>query len=161
VPLPRAITRFNRAVLNRVLEPAARFLPAFGVVVHRGRKSGRIYQTPVNIFKQPNGYVVALTYGVGDWVRNVLAAGDCTLITRGRSYRMIQPRLVHDEERRAVPAVLRFVGVIGHVSDFLYLTHDTRSWARRRADAARGAKKAQSREGENDRIKDDHETHRA
>ena len=129
MPLPRPITRFNRAFLNRMLGPAAQYLPAFGVVVHRGRKSGRVYHTPVNIFRQPNGYVIALTYGVGDWVRNVLAAGDCTLVTRGYSYHMIQPRLVHDEERRAVPAILRFVGAIGHVSDFLYLIEDTRSVA--------------------------------
>jgi deazaflavin-dependent oxidoreductase (nitroreductase family) len=127
VPLPRAVTRFNRAILNRLLSPAAKRLPAFGIVVHRGRKSGRVYRTPVNIFKQPNGYVVPLTYGVGDWERNVLAAGECTLETRGRSYHMTQPRLVHDEERRAVPAILRFVGAVGGVSDFLYLSHEARS----------------------------------
>jgi len=121
MPLPRAITRFNRSFLNRLLGPAARYLPAFGVVVHRGRNTGRVYRTPVNIFRQPDGYVIALTYGVGDWVRNVLAAGECTLETRGRSYRMTQPRLVHDEQRRAVPAILRFVGAVGNVSDFLYL----------------------------------------
>src|SRR6266496_3681090 len=126
MPLPRSITRFNRTILNRVLSPAAARLPAFGIVIHRGRKSGRTYRTPVNIFRQPDGYVVALTYGVGDWVRNVLAAGECTLITRGRSYRMTQPRLVHDEERRAVPKILRFVGAVGNVSDFLYLSDDRR-----------------------------------
>lgn len=124
MPLPRPITRFNRAILNRLLSPAAARLPAFGIVIHRGRKSGRTYRTPVNIFRQPDGYVVALTYGVGDWVRNVLAAGECTLITRGRSYPMTRPRLVHDEERSAVPAVLRFVGAVGNVSDFLYLHND-------------------------------------
>ena len=123
MPLPRSITRFNRTILNRVLSPAAARLPAFGIVIHRGRKSGRSYRTPVNIFRQRDGYVIALTYGVGDWVRNVLDAGECTLITRGHSYHMTQPRLVHDEERRAVPAVLRFVGAIGNVSDFLYLHH--------------------------------------
>jgi len=125
MPLPRAITRFNRSFLNRLLAPAARYLPAFGVIVHRGRKSGRVYRTPVNIFKRPDGYVIALTYGVGDWVRNVLAAGECTLESRGRSYHMTRPRLVHDEQRRAVPAILRFVGAIGNVSDFVYLTFET------------------------------------
>src|SRR5207248_7697457 len=49
------------------------------------------------------------------------------LITRGRAYRMTQPRLVHDEERRAVPKVLRLVGAVGNVSDFLYLTGDRRA----------------------------------
>jgi deazaflavin-dependent oxidoreductase (nitroreductase family) len=122
MPMPRAITRFNRVFLNRVLGPAAKHLPAFGVIVHRGRRSGQTYRTPVNLFRQPNGYVIALTYGVGDWVRNVLAAGECTLETRGRSYHMTQPRLVRDEQRRAVPKILRFVGAVGNVSDFLYLS---------------------------------------
>ena len=127
MPLPRPIMRVNRVVLNRVLSPVAARLPAFGIVVHRGRRSGREYRTPVNIFSQPDGYVVALTYGVGDWVRNVLAADECMLITRGRAYRMTQPRLVHDEERRAVPKVLRLVGAVGNVSDFLYLSGDRRA----------------------------------
>ena len=124
MPLPRPITRFNRLILNRVLSPAAARLPAFGIVIHRSRQSGRTYRTPVNVFRRPDGYVIALTYGVGDWVRNVLDAGECTLITRGRSYHMTRPRLVHDEERRAVPGILRFVGAVGNVSDFLYLHHD-------------------------------------
>src|SRR5438552_13414146 len=85
MPLPRAITRFNRSFLNRLLAPAARYLPAFGVIVHRGRKTGRAYRTPVNMFKRPDGYVIALTYGVGDWVRNVLAAGEWMFARWGRS----------------------------------------------------------------------------
>jgi len=125
MPLPRPITRFNRVILNRVLGPAAGRLPPFGIVVHRGRRSGREYRTPVLMFRQPNGYVIALTFGVGDWVRNVVDAGECTLITRGRSYHMTQPRLVHDEQQRAIlPAILRFAGEVGNVSDFLYLQDD-------------------------------------
>jgi hypothetical protein len=38
-------------------------MPGLGVVVHRGRRSGRVYQTPVNVFATEDGYVVALTYG--------------------------------------------------------------------------------------------------
>ena len=125
MPLPRAITHFNRRFTNRLLGPLARYLPNFAVVVHRGRKSGRQYRTPVNIFPHPGGCVVALTYGPGsDWVRNVLAAGGCVLETRGRALPMTRPRVVHDEERRAVPAPLRVVGGLGDVSDFLDLAYD-------------------------------------
>lgn len=131
MPLPRSIARVNRAVLNHVLRPLARYLPGFGVVVHRGRRSGRIYRTPVNVFKQPNGYVIALTYGVGDWPRNVLAARECRLVTTGRSHHLFEPRLVHDEHRQVVPAMLRFVGAIGNVTDFLYLSADPSSAAMR------------------------------
>ena len=123
MPLPRSVARFNRVVTNRVLGPLARHLPHFGVVVHRGRQTGRLYRTPVNVFRRPGGYVIALTYGRdSDWVRNVLADGGCVLETRGRALRLTRPRLVHDEQHRAVPAPLRFVGTLGHVDDFLELT---------------------------------------
>src|SRR5579884_2452323 len=98
MPLPRAVARFNRVATNRVLGPLARYLPTFGVVEHRGRKSGRLYRTPVNLFARPGGCTIVLTYGPSsDWVRNVLAAGGCRIETRGRTLAFANPRLVHDE----------------------------------------------------------------
>jgi deazaflavin-dependent oxidoreductase (nitroreductase family) len=122
MPLPRRIARLNRRFTNRLIGPIARYLPHVGVIVHRGRKTGRLYRTPVNVFSRQGGYVIALTYGRGDWVRNVVAAGGCLLETGGRAVRLTDPRLIHDEERRAVPAVLRVVGRLGNVSDFLELS---------------------------------------
>jgi deazaflavin-dependent oxidoreductase (nitroreductase family) len=123
VPAPKWLARFNRIGTNRVLGPLAPYLPLFGVVVHRGRKSGKVYRTPVNVFPRPGGATIALTYGPGsEWVRNVLAAGGCEVETRGRVARFVEPRLVHDEERRAMPGPVRVVlGLVG-ASDFLELT---------------------------------------
>lgn len=122
MPLPRPVARFNRYVTNRVLGPLAPHLPGFGVVTHRGRRTGREYRTPVNVFRTPSGFIVALTYGPNsDWVRNVLAQGEATLVTRGRRYGLTAPRLIHDESLREVPPILRPVGRIGHVYDFLAL----------------------------------------
>lgn len=119
--LPRHLARFNRVVTNRVTAPVAGWLPGFGIVVHRGRRSGREYRTPINIFRTSDGYVAALTYGVTDWARNVIAAAGCELETRGHRVRLTDPRLVHDPTRREMPPVVRqIVGVIG-VTDFLYL----------------------------------------
>jgi deazaflavin-dependent oxidoreductase (nitroreductase family) len=127
MPLSRAVARFNRSVTNRLLGPLAAHLPGFGVVVHTGRRSRRVYRTPVNVFRRPGGYVIALTYGPGaDWVRNVLTSGGCALETRGRTLRLTQPRVVHDELRRAVPGPLRLIGVtlgaLADVADFLELS---------------------------------------
>jgi deazaflavin-dependent oxidoreductase (nitroreductase family) len=119
--LPRRLARFNRVAANRVTRPVAGWLPGFGVVVHRGRRSGREYRTPINIYRISEGYVAALPYGVTDWARNVMAAGGCELKTRGRRRHLTRPRLVHDPSRRDMPPVIRqIVGVIG-VADFLYL----------------------------------------
>jgi deazaflavin-dependent oxidoreductase (nitroreductase family) len=110
----------NRVASNRALGPLARVLPGFGVVIHRGRHSGREYRTPVNVFRTPDGYVVALTYGMGDWGRNVLAAGGCQLETRRRTIRLTDPRLVHDPSRGAVPAPIRPLLAIIGVTEFIH-----------------------------------------
>jgi deazaflavin-dependent oxidoreductase (nitroreductase family) len=123
MPLSRSVARFNRRVTNRLLGPLAARLPGFGVLVHTGRKTRRRYRTPVNVFRRPGGYVVALTYGPEtDWVRNVLAAGGCTLETRGRRLRLTRPRLFRDEQRGGVPAPVRVVLGLNGVADFLDLT---------------------------------------
>jgi deazaflavin-dependent oxidoreductase (nitroreductase family) len=83
--IPQSVATFNRKVTNRITAPVADRLPGFGIVHHTGRKSGRVYRTPVNVFAVKDGYVIALTYGPGaDRVRNVLAAKECDLQTRGR-----------------------------------------------------------------------------
>lgn len=121
--LSRSVARFNRRATNQVIGRVAPWLPGFGVLTHVGRRSGRSYRTPLNVFRTPDGYVVALTYGPdADWVKNVLAAGECELTTRGRTIRLHQPRVVRDEERRAMPFVVRHILRLIDASDFLYLT---------------------------------------
>jgi deazaflavin-dependent oxidoreductase (nitroreductase family) len=120
--IPRRVARFNRSYFNRVSGPAARWLPGFGVVIHRGRRSGREYRTPINIFRVPGGYVAALTYGMTDWARNVLAAGGCEVETRGQRVRLGEPRLRHDPSRRDMPPGVRQILRVLGVTDFVYLS---------------------------------------
>ncbi len=113
---------FNRHVTNRLLGGAATCLPGFGVVVHVGRRSGRPYRTPVNVFRTPNGYLFTLTYGSqAEWVKNVVHAGGCELMTRGRTERLGNPRLYRDDRRTRVPTPVRMGLGLGHVSEFLEL----------------------------------------
>jgi deazaflavin-dependent oxidoreductase (nitroreductase family) len=122
MPIPRTIARLNKAGLNRVTVHVAPWLPGFGVVVHRGRKSGRTYRTPVNVFAAPGGYTIALTYGTNsDWLRNVVAAGGCELITRGRTVQATSPRVYRDEARSGIRVAERQILGLLHVSDFLAL----------------------------------------
>jgi deazaflavin-dependent oxidoreductase (nitroreductase family) len=122
MPIPRVVGRWNKAGLNRVTKHIAPWTPGFGVIVHRGRRSGRRYQTPVNVFPAANGYVFALTYGPDtDWVKNVLAAGGCELHTRGHVIQLVSPRLCHDQTRRGIRPLERQVLRILGVADFLTL----------------------------------------
>ena len=123
MPIPRAVRQWNKAGLNKITRRIAPWVPGFGLVVHRGRRSGRVYQTPVNVFPAGDGYVLALTYGPDtDWVKNVLAAGGCELRTGGRVVRVTAPRVYHDETRRGIRPVERQVLRAIRVADFLSLT---------------------------------------
>jgi deazaflavin-dependent oxidoreductase (nitroreductase family) len=114
--LPPWLARFNRRVTNRVTPIFASRVPGFGIVIHTGRRSGHIYRTPINVFRDGDDYIIALTYGAErDWVRNVLAANGCELLTRGRYVRLINPHIVTDPTRRWAPLparpILRLLGV--------------------------------------------------
>ena len=122
MPLPKRLARFNRRVTNRVADPLARHAPLLGVVVHTGRRSRRSYRTPVNAFRTEDGYVIALTYGAdSDWPKNVLAAGGCTLLTRGKAVPLTDPHLVHTAAHRSVPAPIRAILRLLGVDDYVEL----------------------------------------
>jgi deazaflavin-dependent oxidoreductase (nitroreductase family) len=126
VPIPRVIAQVNRVVTNRITGLFAGRVPGFGVIVHQGRRSGRQYRTPVNVFGVPGGYLVALTYGANsDWVKNVMAGNGCVLEVRGRRVRLVDPRIIHDESRRDVPPIVRTVLGRLAVTDFLHLTTES------------------------------------
>lgn len=108
MPIPRRIAEFNRSFTNRLTLRLAGRLPWFGIVNHVGRRSGRPYRTPVNIFPTGDEYIIALTYqGESDWVKNVLAAGSCDVETRGRCVHLVNPRIVTDRTNRWAPLLVR------------------------------------------------------
>jgi deazaflavin-dependent oxidoreductase (nitroreductase family) len=118
VPLPKRLAKFNLVVTNRVLGPFAQRLPGFAVVHHVGRRSGRQFASPVNLFRHGDDYVIALTYGAdSQWVRNVLAAGAFEVETRGKMVRLVNPVIVHD--RALVPAGVRQILGALNVDEFL------------------------------------------
>jgi deazaflavin-dependent oxidoreductase (nitroreductase family) len=111
MPLPKALARANRHVANPVLRPFAERLPGFAVLLHVGRRSGTQYRTPVNLFVADDGRrIIALTYGAdSQWVRNVLAAGEVEVITRGRHVRLVNPRVLRGEAGALVPPPARWI----------------------------------------------------
>jgi hypothetical protein len=51
----------------------------------------------------------------------VVGSGGCLLETRGRTLRLTQPRVFHDEQRLALPAPIRLLPRLFGVADFLEL----------------------------------------
>jgi deazaflavin-dependent oxidoreductase (nitroreductase family) len=102
----RVATRYVNPITRRFAERH----PAFGVLTHRGRKTGRTYQTPINVFRRGDEYYFLLTYGSDvQWVKNVLAARSCSLKTRGGVVELAEPELITDPELRPAPPAVRFV----------------------------------------------------
>ena len=123
MPIPRGVARFNRSVTNRVTRHIVGWLPGFALLFHTGRRSGKTYRTPVNVFRGGDGYRIAFTYGAdSDCIRNIMAAGGCEIETRRKRIALTQPRIVRDPSRRWAPPVVRQVlGVIG-TFEYMQLT---------------------------------------
>ena len=111
---------FTTRVVNPITRRFAGRLPGFGIVIYRGRKSGTMYRTPMNVFRVGDEYVFALTYGSDvQWVKNVVAAGGCELMVMGRTLRLTDPRVVVDPARRLMPIPVRwFLGLL-RVNEFM------------------------------------------
>jgi deazaflavin-dependent oxidoreductase (nitroreductase family) len=119
----RWLARINIAFTNRITGLFAGWLPGFGILTHVGRKSGRVYRTPVNVFRTPNGFIIALTYSSrSEWVKNVLAAGGCELKTRGKTYRLSAPRVVRDPSRRRFPIPVRVILMLVEADECIELS---------------------------------------
>jgi deazaflavin-dependent oxidoreductase (nitroreductase family) len=105
--------RFRKIVnryVNPITRPVAKRLPSFAILTHRGRTTGRTYRTPINVFRRGTDYLFFLTYGSDvQWVKNVLAAGSCSIETRGRVVELVDPDLITDPELRPAPPHVRFL----------------------------------------------------
>ncbi|MEU8897508.1 nitroreductase family deazaflavin-dependent oxidoreductase [Nocardia sp. NPDC048505] len=105
---PRALAKFNRHVTNPAASVLAGRFGPFGTVVHRGRKSGRAYRTPVWVFEADGEYRIALTYGTGaDWVKNLTAAPAFQLEWKGRTLELTDSTVVHDPSASWAPIGVR------------------------------------------------------
>jgi deazaflavin-dependent oxidoreductase (nitroreductase family) len=91
-----AVRRFNRAFTNKLQMPSAGRPGAYASVIrHRGRTSGRSYETPVVPFPTDDGFLIALPYGPNtDWLENVLASGSAVLVTEGHTYTVGEPEVI-------------------------------------------------------------------
>ena len=95
MPYPRWLAKINKRVFNpREVRKGER-----PVVIHVGRSSGAVYQTPLDAHRTQDGYVLVVRYGPGsDWVRNILAADTAVLRVDGAEHRLDSPRLVSQQE---------------------------------------------------------------
>jgi deazaflavin-dependent oxidoreductase (nitroreductase family) len=97
--MPGALDRRGTRWMLQALSPA----PVI-VLVHRGRKSGKVYKTPVEILTEDperGEIVVSPMFGrSSDWYRNVVAGGLEEIHVRGEA-RQVEWQELGEAERRA------------------------------------------------------------
>ena len=82
---PAATKYFNKVAL--LVAGRRGPCPARAALRHRGRRSGKEYVVPIAVIPTDTTFLIALPWGRGtDWVRNVRAAGSCTIRWRGVDY---------------------------------------------------------------------------
>ena len=98
-----------------------RWNPIFARVEHRGRRSGRAYQTPVAARRVADGFIISLAFGAQvDWHRNLEAAGGGVIRWRGRDHEVGGLEMIDGDE--ALPAFdpiqrafMRLAGIDGYI----------------------------------------------
>jgi deazaflavin-dependent oxidoreductase (nitroreductase family) len=109
---PAALDRPGLRWLLNGLSPAP-----IVVLVHRGRRTGRIYRTPVEAIVEDaerGEVVVSPMWGErSDWYRNVLAGGLIEARLRGEGHRLDWRRLSEQENLEAVSTYRREHPVYG------------------------------------------------
>jgi deazaflavin-dependent oxidoreductase (nitroreductase family) len=95
-PVVTTVRRMNLRLLNpRQMETAGQPGAFAGVLRHTGRTSGATYETPVGIEPTDDGFVIALVYGeAAQWPKNVMAAGEATIVKDGVTYAVDRPQIV-------------------------------------------------------------------
>jgi deazaflavin-dependent oxidoreductase (nitroreductase family) len=119
MPVPASMTRVNRRIVNPVTSKFAGSIPPFSMLDHVGRKGHMPYRTPIMAFRSSNEFIIALTYGPNtDWVRNVIAAGGCSIEHRRRHIELTDPEHVQSD-----PAALPFPWLVQKILHALQVKH--------------------------------------
>jgi deazaflavin-dependent oxidoreductase (nitroreductase family) len=103
--MPGALDRKGTRWMMQALTPTTVI-----VLVHRGRKSGRLYKTPLSMLVEDpeRGEVIVspMWARAADWYRNVIAGGLVEIHVRGEK-RPVEWRELDEAERRAAGEAFR------------------------------------------------------
>src|SRR5262245_29445648 len=99
---PSAIERFFNRAFGFLVKIDLGFPHSFLLEV-RGRKSGRVYSTPVYLLERNGKRYLVAPRGYTQWVRNVMASGEAVL-AQGSKREMVQMEMIADNEK---PEILK------------------------------------------------------
>ena len=91
---PPWLEKFQIKYINPVAVPIARVVPGITIIKHRGRSSGKAFETPVSAYRKGHTVAIMLAHGKTNWVKNILAAGEAEIRLGGRDVHLTNPRIV-------------------------------------------------------------------
>lgn len=95
----RFLGLLQRRLNPLTLRAARRGRGPFSLIRTVGRKTGRVYETPLILAAVPGGFITELTYGpTVQWYRNLVAAGGAVVVVHGVEHRVGAPQ-PYDPER--------------------------------------------------------------
>ena len=84
--IPPTFERLQIKYMNPVVKRVARLMPGVAKIRHRGRKSGKTYETVVTRSARATCWPITLGHGKTDWVKNVLAADEADVLFGKRTF---------------------------------------------------------------------------
>jgi deazaflavin-dependent oxidoreductase (nitroreductase family) len=92
--VPPALERLQIKYLNPLVRPFTKWMPGLAVIKHRGRTSGKEYETIVTPAREGSVLAIGLIHGKTNWVKNVLAAGEADIRVGGKDLHLVNPRVL-------------------------------------------------------------------
>ena len=92
--MPVWLERFQIKYVNPLLRPLSKRMPGFAVITHRGRTSGKDYETIVTAYRKGDVLAIGLMHGKTNWVKNVLAAGEADIHVGRKDLHLVNPRVL-------------------------------------------------------------------
>ena len=108
-PRARRAVRFAARFANPLvlLIAGRRWMPIVGILRHRGRRTGRVYSSPLGMRPSAGGFVIPLTFSEhAAWYQNVLAANQAVVTYGGRDHVVTNPEVIDYSE--AAPSFPRY-----------------------------------------------------
>jgi deazaflavin-dependent oxidoreductase (nitroreductase family) len=78
--------------VRNLMNPVFKLTGAFPILAVRGRRTGKVYKTPVNVVELGGTRYLVSPRGETGWSRNLRVAGECSLKVKGddRRYRGVE-----------------------------------------------------------------------
>jgi hypothetical protein len=93
-------------IIANVMNPIFKLTGAFPILSFRGRRSGKLIRTPINVLELNSVKYLVSPRGETAWSRSLRALGECTLTIKGREQRYRASEVAPDQRAPMIAGYL-------------------------------------------------------